>query len=50
MPACSRPPWPSGIPDSYGEGVRNKVGRNAASSWTQSGHLVRAAPTRPEHG
>jgi len=26
-------------PDSYSEAVRNKIGRNAASSWTQSGHL-----------
>lgn len=28
------------FPDSYGDAVRAKVGRNAASSWTQSGHLV----------
>jgi hypothetical protein len=27
------------FPDAYGDAVRNKVGRNAASSWTQSGHL-----------
>jgi hypothetical protein len=34
-------------PDSYGEAVRNKVGRNAASSWTQSGHLQgRSTKTR----
>lgn len=26
-------------PDSYSEAVASKVGRNAASSWTQSGHL-----------
>lgn len=39
-------------PGSYGEAVANKVGRNAASTWTQSGHLrgrvnkvrVRATP------
>ncbi len=28
------------FPDSYGDAVRNKIGRNAASSWTQSGHLA----------
>lgn len=27
------------FPDSYGDALRNKIGRNAASSWTQSGHL-----------
>jgi hypothetical protein len=27
------------FPDSYSDAVRNKIGRNAASSWTQSGHL-----------
>jgi BrxA len=27
------------FPGNYGDAVRNKVGRNAASSWTQSGHL-----------
>lgn len=27
------------FPGSYSDTVRNKVGRNAASSWTQSGHL-----------
>jgi len=26
-------------PDSYGEGIGAKIGRNAASSWTQAGHL-----------
>ncbi len=26
-------------PHSYADSVRNKIGRNAASSWTQSGHL-----------
>lgn len=42
------------FPDSYSEAVAEKVGRNAASSWTQSGHLegrskkIRASPdTRP---
>jgi len=27
------------FPDAYGDAVRDKVGRNATSSWTQSGHL-----------
>jgi hypothetical protein len=27
------------FPNSYSDPIRNKVGRNAASSWTQSGHL-----------
>ena len=27
-------------PDAYNEGVAAKIGRNAASSWTQAGHLV----------
>lgn len=27
------------FPNSYSDAIRNKVGRNAASSWTQSGHL-----------
>jgi hypothetical protein len=27
-------------PDQYSEETRNKIARNAASSWTQSGHLV----------
>jgi hypothetical protein len=27
-------------PESYSDAVRNKIGRNAASSWTQSGHLA----------
>lgn len=27
------------FPDRYNEAVLNKIGRNAASSWTQSGHL-----------
>lgn len=27
------------FPASYSEAVRDKIGRNAASSWTQSGHL-----------
>jgi hypothetical protein len=42
------------FPDSYSEAVAAKVGRNAASSWTQSGHMrghskkVRRSPdTRP---
>jgi hypothetical protein len=26
-------------PGSYSDQIRNKIGRNAASSWTQSGHL-----------
>ncbi len=29
----------SAYPGSYGEAVAGKIGRNAASSWTQSGHL-----------
>jgi hypothetical protein len=29
----------SRFPDSYSESVAGKIGRNAASSWTQSGHL-----------
>jgi len=28
------------FPERYNEGIANKIGRNAASSWTQSGHLV----------
>ena len=28
------------FPDSYSSAVANKIGRNAASSWTQSGHLL----------
>jgi hypothetical protein len=28
------------FPDAYGDAIRNKIGRNAASSWTQSGHLT----------
>jgi hypothetical protein len=36
-------------PDSYSEAVRNKVGRNAASSWTQSRHLEgRSTKTRTQ--
>jgi hypothetical protein len=36
-------------PDSYSEAVRNKVGRNASSSWTQSGHLHgRSTKTRTQ--
>jgi hypothetical protein len=27
-------------PESYGDGIAAKIGRNAASSWTQSGHLA----------
>jgi hypothetical protein len=27
-------------PGSYSDAIANKIGRNAASSWTQSGHLV----------
>lgn len=27
-------------PGSYGDAVAHKIGRNAASTWTQSGHLV----------
>ena len=27
------------FPSSYSDSIRNKIGRNAASSWTQSGHL-----------
>jgi hypothetical protein len=27
------------FPGNYGDAVRHKIGRNAASSWTQSGHL-----------
>jgi hypothetical protein len=27
-------------PNSYGDAVAGKIGRNAASSWTQSGHLA----------
>lgn len=27
-------------PGSYGEGILAKIGRNSASSWTQSGHLA----------
>lgn len=27
-------------PGSYGEGIAAKIGRNSASSWTQSGHLA----------
>lgn len=27
-------------PESYGEGIAAKIGRNSASSWTQSGHLA----------
>jgi hypothetical protein len=35
------------FPDQYSELNRNKIARNAASSWTQSGHLVgRANKTR----
>jgi len=34
------------FPDAYGDAVRNKVGRNAASSWTQSGHLEGRATKR----
>jgi len=35
------------FPDQYSELTRNKIGRNAASSWTQSGHLAgRAKKTR----
>jgi len=35
------------FPDQYSELNRNKIGRNAASSWTQSGHLAgRAKKTR----
>jgi hypothetical protein len=35
------------FPDQYSELNRNKIARNAASSWTQSGHLVgRAKKTR----
>jgi hypothetical protein len=34
-------------PDSYNDSIAAKIGRNAASSWTQSGHLVgRAKKTR----
>jgi hypothetical protein len=33
-------------PDSYSAGTSSKIGRNALSSWTQSGHL--AAVTRTE--
>jgi hypothetical protein len=36
-------------PGSYGDAVANKVGRNAASSWTQSGHLAgRTGKTRAQ--
>jgi hypothetical protein len=36
-------------PDSYSEAVRNKIGRNAGSSWTQSGHLQgRSTKTRTQ--
>jgi hypothetical protein len=31
-------------PDSYGDAVANKIGRNAASTWTQSGHLTGRTP------
>jgi hypothetical protein len=34
------------FPGSHGDAVRNKVGRNAASSWTQSGHLEGRSPKR----
>jgi hypothetical protein len=35
------------FPDQYSELNRNKIARNAASSWTQSGHLIgRAKKTR----
>jgi hypothetical protein len=35
------------FPDQYSESNRNKIARNAASSWTQSGHLAgRAKKTR----
>ena len=27
-------------PGTYGDGIAAKIGRNAASSWTQSGHLI----------
>jgi hypothetical protein len=44
------------FPDSYSEAIAAKVGRNTASSWTQSGHLsghskkVRVVPdTRPSN-
>lgn len=30
----------AGFPDQYSELNRNKIARNAASSWTQSGHLI----------
>lgn len=34
-------------PEAYGEAIAAKIGRNAASSWTQSGHLVgRTGKTR----
>jgi len=37
----------SRYPGNYSDAVANKVGRNAASSWTQSGHLIgRTGKTR----
>jgi hypothetical protein len=33
-------------PDHYGESVAHKIGRNAASSWTQSGHIAGRNPRR----
>lgn len=34
-------------PGSYSSGIRAKIGRNALSSWTQSGYLARVGPRSP---
>ena len=36
------------FPDRFSPGVRDRIGRNLASTWTQSGHLVAKGKTGPK--
>ena len=36
------------FPDRFSPGVRDRIGRNLASTWTQSGHLVAASKAAPK--